>query len=204
MFAAALTFALLSAFARGNAVAQTAGAVPNGVGLADCTLVSAQEVGTLLGSDVEDADETSRRGGICSFTSRSVTADGNVSYAVVTAAQVAARRPYFALLARRCGGVARAAPRALVCTSYGALAKARNVADYYAARAAGADPVDDLGQHASSNGSALYVLSGTAVVEVAVRREDTFDLDRSETLARMLLARLHDRVDGTLHPASGG
>ncbi|MBC5798874.1 MAG: hypothetical protein GIX03_06655 [Candidatus Eremiobacteraeota bacterium] len=161
----------------------------------DCTLVAAPEAGALLGTDVEDADATSRKGGICSFTSRSVSTDGNLSYAIVTAAEVARRRPYFRLLARRCGGVRPDAPNASVCAIYDALAKAQTVADYYAARTAGAEPIDDLGDAAAASGAAVYVRRGAVVIEASVRREDSFDLDRSKALARKLLARLTPASD---------
>ena len=156
----------------------------------DCTLVDAQQAGSLLGTDVEDADATSRKGGICSFTSRSVSTDGNLSYAIVTAAEVARRRPYFRLLARRCGGVRPDAPNATVCATYNALAKAQTVDDYYVARTAGAEPIDGLGDAAAATRAAVYVHRGALVIEAAVRREDAFDLDRSELLARELLTRL--------------
>ncbi len=156
----------------------------------DCTIVDAEQAGTLLGTDVEDADAISRKGGICSFTSRALSTDGNVSYAVVTAAEVARRRPYFRLLDRRCGGVHPGAPNAFACAMYDALAQAQTVDAYYAARTAGAKPIDHLGDAAAATGAALYVRRGATVIEVSVRREDSFDLDRSKTLARMLLTRL--------------
>lgn len=156
----------------------------------DCTLVDAQQAGALLGTDVEDADATSRKGGICSFTSRSASTDGNLSYAIVTAAEVARRRAYFRLLARRCGGVRPGAPNATVCATYNTLAKAQTVADYYAARTAGADPIDGLGDAAAATGAAVYVHRGALVIEASVRREDAFDLERSKILARELLTQL--------------
>ncbi len=187
--ALALTFAFavhaLPARADQDAVA------PSPAPRAACTLVDAAQASTLLGSDVEDADETSRKGGICSFTSRSLTSDGNVSYAIVTAADIARRRPYFQLLRIRCGGVRPNAPNAGVCASYAALAKARTAQDYYAARTADAEPIKGIGDGAAATGAAVYVRSGRTVIEAAVRREDTFDLDRSKTLAQLLLERLN-------------
>lgn len=158
--------------------------------VADCTLVNTAEIETLLGTDVEDADETSRKGGVCSFTSRSASTDGNVSYAIVTPKEIARRRPYFRMLQIRCGGVRLNTPNGAVCAAYRALAKARTTHEYFAARTEGADTIEGIGEAAATTGAALYVLSGATVIEASVRREDSFDLDRSKTLARMLLARL--------------
>jgi len=181
----------IRAFAEQNDATASPAAQPSAAAQAsDCTLVDAKRAGTLLGTDVEDADATSRKGGICSFTSRSLSTDGNVSYAVVTAVEVARRRPYFTLLVRRCGGVRPSAPNAFACATYNALAKAQTADAYYAARTAGAAPIDDLGDAAAATGAALYVRRGATVIEASVRREDTFDLGRSKTLARMLLERL--------------
>lgn len=186
----AATIVLLLATSPHGIYANDGGAAPSPLPVADCTLVSAAEAATLLGSDVEDADATSRKGGVCSFTSRSLSTDGNVSYAIVTAADIARRRPYFALLRVRCGGVHAGTPNAGVCAGYAALAKARTARDYYAARTAGAERVKNIGDAAATTGAAVYVRSGEAVIEAAVRHEDAFDLDRSKTLARLLLERL--------------
>ncbi len=156
---------------------------------ANCSVVGMADIAALLGMDVQDADPLSRKGGVCSFTSRSVSDDGTASYAVVTAEQVAQRRPYFRLMQLRCGGVRSGAPNAPLCSTYSALAKARTIGQYYAARTAGADPIQHLGDAAAASAGALYVRTGPAVIEASVHRDNAFDLARSTALARMLLER---------------
>jgi hypothetical protein len=181
----------------------TTGAAPSAATLtafAECSVVTADEATRLLGYDVLPPDTTARAGGDCFFVSQSMSEDGSVSYSLVTAARLAKLRPYFIAMARRCAGVQPSSARAAPCALYVKLAGVTDLDAYYAARTTLTDaaPVaGGLGEGSSgavSAGGTLFVRAAGIVVEAAFERDGTFDLERSEALARLLLERLLGRA----------
>jgi len=157
---------------------------------ADCSPVGIADASRILGFAVTGPEEHARGSGICFFPSRAISEDGSVSYAIVTDAQLAARRGYFAALARRCGAVAPSAPRALICAQFVKLAFAKDLDAYFAARAGpDASPVPGLPNGAVATADALFVRQPDAVIEVIVSRAGDFDLERSAEVAKLLVAR---------------
>ncbi len=156
-----------------------------------CALVESTDIGAILGYPVEVADATSRTAGICFFTSRAISQDGSVTYAFVTADNLAQRRSFAAAQARRCAGVAKNAPNALACASYADVANATDLDAYFKARTSSPDavPVPSLGTSAVAAPNALYVRTPERILEVVVRREERLDIERETTLARLLLER---------------
>ena len=161
----------------------------------DCGLVSASEIGDILGYPVEAPDETSRVAGICFFTSRAISQDGSVTYAFVTRTNLAQRRSFAAARARLCAGVAKNARNALVCKAYADLALAPDLDAYFIARTSETDavPVRSLGPDAIAAPDALYVRRDDRIIEVVVRRGETLDVDRETALAEILLERVSAR-----------
>ncbi|GAC1300266.1 MAG: hypothetical protein NVSMB19_06510 [Vulcanimicrobiaceae bacterium] len=159
---------------------------------ADCRIVDATEAARVLGFPVGAPDESAARGGICFFPSRAVSQDGSVTYALVTAERLPQRRAYFAAAARRCGSVAKGAPREAVCRAYVRLAGVTDLDAYFEARtdSAAAKPVARLGALAIAAPDALYVRRGATVVECVVRRGEALDVERSTALARLVLERM--------------
>ena len=162
---------------------------------AQCTVVTAEEATQILGYGVLPADARARIGGNCFFSTQSMSQDGSVTYALVTAARLVTLRPYFIALARRCAGVAPSSPRAAACAMYVKLAGVLDLDAYYAARTdtPDAEPVAGFGggvDGAMSADGMLFMRRGGMVVEAAVRRDGAFDLERTQTLARLLLQRL--------------
>jgi hypothetical protein len=159
---------------------------------ADCSIAGPDDAARILGYPVEDADEVSRAGGICFFASRAVSDDGAVSYAIVTASGLPARRAFFAFQARLCAGVTPGAPNDAMCRTYVKLSTATDLDAYFAARTATADasPVPLTGADAVATATAVFVRTKDAVIEAAVRRSDVLDVDRSLALAKLLLERL--------------
>ncbi len=159
---------------------------------ADCTIVSQAQASEILGYPVEPADAASQVGGICFFTSRAISQDGSVTYAMVTAANLPQRRAFAAAQARRCAGVVKAAPNALVCRSYADVALAVDLDAYFKARTSATDatPVAELGKDAIAAPNALYVRRGAYVIEAVVRRAEMLDVRRATALAKLLLARI--------------
>jgi len=160
-------------------------------GAADCRALDASEASRVLGYPVEAADEYSARGGICFFTTRAISQEGSLAYALVTPARLGQRRRFFAASARRCGGVAKTAPNASMCRSYVRLAEVRDLDAYFEARTddPGATVVPKLGERAVAVSHALYVRRGEIVFECSVRRGGSLDRERSIELARLLLER---------------
>ena len=186
--ACAFGIALASALP-GYGGAQTAGLAT------DCSLVDAAEAGRIIGFPLQDADDSSRAGGICFFPSRDVSDEGALSYAVVTASQLPARRAFFRVIARRCAGVDSQAPNAPLCASYARLAEAGDLDAYFAAQRTvpDASPLPALGSAAVANATAVYVRVPGAVIEALVRRGGDLDVVRSSELAALVAKRLRDR-----------
>ncbi len=71
------------------------------------------------------------------------------------------------------------------------LARVEDLDAYYAIRTGVPDaaPVSGLGSAATSADGTLFVRRGALLLEAAVRRDGAFDLERSERLARLILAR---------------
>lgn len=159
---------------------------------ADCSIVSQAEAAEILGYPVESADASSQAGGICFFTSRAISQDGSLTYAIVTAANLQQRRSFAAAQARRCAGVVKVAPNAIVCRTYADVALAVDLDAYFKARTAATDamPVKELGVDAVAAPGAIYVRRGDYVIEAVVRRGETLDIPRATTLAKLLLARM--------------
>ena len=159
---------------------------------ADCSIVSQAEASEILGYPVEAADASSQAGGICFFTSRAISHDGSVTYAIVTTANLPQRRAFAAAQARRCAGVVRNAPNALVCRTYSDVALASDLDAYFKARTSATDaiPVADLGRGAIAAPNALYLRHGAYVIEAVVRRGETLDVPRATALAKLILTRL--------------
>jgi hypothetical protein len=174
-----------------GAAGQSSDASPAPVSTPDCTLIDGAEASSILGYTVGDPDAVSLAGGTCFFISRSASEDGTLSYAIVTDASLPERRAYFRAYSIRCAPAAKGTLNELACRQFLALAQADDLDSYYAARAAAGDvmPVSGLGDAAVASGSGLYVRRGGAVYEVSVVRGGDFDLERSEKLARELLAR---------------
>jgi hypothetical protein len=161
-------------------------------GPADCSIVSADEIAQLLGVSVSGPDSSSRGGGICFFPSMNVTTEGSATYAIVTRERLEQRRAYYAVLARRCAGVQPGASNEFACKSFVALAQAKSMDDYFAARTSlpNGEAVNGLGDAAAAAGDALYVKRGDQVFEVVVRRGETLDVPAATALAKLLLARV--------------
>jgi len=187
----AATLLLLAALAPARIGAGAQDASPPPVAPpADCSPVDVADASRILGYAVDGPDEGARAGGICFFVSRAVSEEGSVSYAIVTDAQLALRRGYFAAQARRCGSVDPSAPRALICATYVKLAFAKDLDAYFAARSGpDASPVPGLSDGAVATPDALYMRLPDAVIEVIVSRSGDFDLERSTEVAKLLLAR---------------
>jgi hypothetical protein len=180
---------LLACTASAGSAAFAADATP--APAAACDIVSAGEVAAIVGLSLQPPDQTSRSAGICFFAGTSIDDQGSASYALVTAEALAQRRPYFAVLARRCAGVAPAAPRAALCATYAKIADANDLEEYFTARTGtAAEPVADLGDGALATDDAVYVLRGPYVVEATVTIAQAFDLPRTTALVKLLLARL--------------
>jgi len=172
------------------------------VAAADCTLVGRDDAARVLGYPVDAPDETSRSAGICFFSSRAISQDGSVTYALVTAANLSQRRAFAATQLRRCAGVAETAPNAGICKTYADVALAPNLDAYFRARTAGADTaaaVPGLGDAAVAAPDALYVRRGETMFEVVVRRGDTLDVERETALAKLLLQRVVAAPERQLH-----
>ena len=159
---------------------------------ADCSIVSQAEASEILGYPVASADVSSQAGGICFFTSRAISQDGSVTYAIVTAANLPQRRAFAAAQARRCAGVVKNAPNALACRTYSDVAYAIDLDAYFKARTSATDaiPVVDLGPGAVAAPNALYVRRGAYVLEAVVRRAEILDVPRATALAKLLLTRI--------------
>ena len=197
---AALALVAACATARAGAQAQAPGsatppspsAAPSAApGGADCAIVGADEIAGVLGYAVGPADEASRSGGVCFYSSRAMSQDGTASYAIVGNDRVAQRRAYYAVLARRCAGVQAGASHAGACKTFVELSQVKDIDGYFAARTdfPNAEAVKGLGDSAIAAGDALYVKRGDVVYEVVVRRGDALDIDRATALAKLLLAR---------------
>jgi hypothetical protein len=159
---------------------------------ADCTVVGTRDAATILGFPVQPPDPASETGGICFFTSRDISHDGELSYAVVTADRLEQRRAFFRAYSRRCAPAVKGTLNELMCRQYLKLAVAQTIDDYYAARtgAGDASPVPGIGDSAVASGNALYVRRGQTVFEISVTRSGDFDLGAATTVANELLARL--------------
>ncbi len=159
---------------------------------ANCSIVAQAEVSEILGYPVESADASSQVGGICFFTSRAISQDGGVTFAIVTEANLPQRRAFAAAQARRCAGVVKSAPNALVCRTYSDVALASDLDAYFKARTSATDaiPVADLGPGAVAAPNALYVRRGAYVIEAVVRRGETLDVPRATALVKLLLTRI--------------
>jgi hypothetical protein len=158
---------------------------------ADCTLVGAHDAAAVLGFPVQPPDAASQSGGICFFTSRDISNDGSLSYAVVTADRLPQRRAFFRAYSRRCAPAVKGTLNELMCRQFLKLAVAQTIDAYYAARTAAGDasPVPGLGDSAVASGNALYVRRGDTVFEISVTRSGDFDLPAATTIAKELLAR---------------
>jgi hypothetical protein len=165
---------------------------------ADCSLVTAGDAAAILGYDVLPASESARTGGVCFYASQTISQDGGVSYALTDAARLRAIRPYFIALARKCAGIAPSAPNAAACATYAKVARSADLDAYFAARTETTDAtaVPGLGERAVSAAGTLYVRRGATIYEALVRRDGAFDIERSEQLVRLLLARM-----GPEHPS---
>lgn len=159
---------------------------------ADCTIVGTVDAAAILGFAVQAPDPASQSAGVCFFTSRAVAHDGNLSYAVITAAQLPQRRAFFRAYSRRCAAAVKGTLNELACRQFLKLAVAQTIDDYYAARAGAGEPspVPGLGDSAAANGDALYVKRGQTVFEISVKRGGDFDLVAATKVAQELLARL--------------
>jgi len=157
-----------------------------------CTLVTVVEASALLGYPVLAPDEPTRRAGRCLFTTRSLSDDGSVAYAIVRAPQLAQLTRYYAIVARMCAGVAPGAPREMICKQYVQLAGVTNLDDYFAARTSGssAQPVPSLGEHAIATDQGLFIRESDSVLEANVQRNQLFELEPSLKLAQLLLERM--------------
>ncbi len=147
----------------------------------------------ILKLQVKAADDSSRSGGVCFFASRTPSDDGSASYAIVDKDRLAQRRAYYGLLARRCADTSPPnVPNAVVCKSVTALAQAKDMDAYYAARTdfPNSEPVKGLGDAAVAAGEAVYVKRGDLVFEFAVKHGNALDVERSTALAKLVLARV--------------
>lgn len=191
--AIAVTFVtILVASAPGVVRAQEASPAPGpSAGPADCTLVTASDASAILGTPVEGPDEASERGGICFFTTRAVSQEGSLTYALVDAARLPQRRAFFLAAARRCGNVAKGAARELACRAYRNLAEVADIPAYFKARTDFPDSVSlpKLDVSAVAAPDAVYVLRGDVVYECVVRHGEVLDVERSSDLARLVLSR---------------
>jgi hypothetical protein len=171
----------------GDAPSPVPAAIP-----ADCTILGTADAAAILGYAVQAPDPASQSAGVCFFTSREVAPDGNLSYAVITAAQLPQRRAFFRAYSRRCAPAAKGTLNELACRQFLKLAVAQTIDDYYAARAGAGEPspVPGLGDSAAANGDALYVKRGQTVLEISVKRGGDFDLVAATKVAKELLARL--------------
>jgi hypothetical protein len=176
-----------AAIARADEPAPDATPVP-----ADCTVVGIHDVATILGFAVQPPDPASQSGGICFFTSRDISHDGNLSYAVVTADRLPQRRAFFRAFSRRCAPAVKGTLNELMCRQYLKLAVAETMDDYFAARtgAGDASPVPGIGDSAVASGNALYVRRAQTVFEISVTRAGDFDLPAATAVANELLARV--------------
>jgi hypothetical protein len=158
---------------------------------ADCTIVGQAEVADILGFPVEPADASSQAGGICFFTSRAISQDGSVTYAIVTAVNLPQRRAFAAAQARRCAGVVKNAPNAVVCRTYSDVALAIDLDAYFKARTSATEAtlVPELGPGAIAAPNAVYVRGRSYVIEAVVRRGETLDVRRATALAKLLIER---------------
>ncbi len=159
---------------------------------ADCRIVDATEAARVLGYPVNEADGGSARGGVCFYSTRAVSQEGSLSYAIVRAPQLLQRRAFFIAATRRCGSVAKGAPNDLICRSYRRLAEATDLESYFKARTEYPDsvPVRDLGLAAIAAPDAIYIRRGDTVFECVVRRGELLDVARTTELARLLLDRV--------------
>ncbi len=159
--------------------------------VADCGIVGDTDAARILGYPVGAPDDESARSGICFFTTRAVSQEGSVAYALVTAERLPERRAFFAAAARRCAGIARGAPREVICRTYARIATATDLDAYFKARTAYADatPVPNLGEDAVAAPDALFVRRGATIFECVVRRGAALDIERASELARLLLER---------------
>lgn len=188
-----VALALAACVARPNAAAGAQEPTPPPAGSpapASCALLSADDVASLVGFAVQDPEDASRSSGVCFFAARSVSDDGSATYAIVSPADLPARRAYFAVLARRCAGVSAVAPRAAACATYARMASARDLGAYFEARTSGAASLAQLGDAAFATADAVYVKRGERVVEAVVMRQDAFDAALATKLAALVLARL--------------
>jgi hypothetical protein len=158
----------------------------------DCTIVGAHDAGEIMGFPVQPPDAASQSGGICFFTSRDISHDGSLSYAIVTADRLAQRRAFFRAYSLRCAPAVKGTLNELMCRQFLKLAVAQTIDEYYAARtgAGDASPVPGIGDSAVSSGSALYVRRGETVFEISVTRSGDFDLPAATTVAKELLERI--------------
>ncbi len=158
---------------------------------ADCRAVDATEAARVLGYPVGSPDAESARSGICFFSTRAVSQEGSVAYAIVGPERLPQRRGFFNAAARRCAGIAKGAPNEAVCRTYARIAQATDLDAYFKARTdyADATPVLFLGDRAVAAPDALYVLRGATIFECVVRRNGAVDSERSEELARLVLER---------------
>jgi hypothetical protein len=186
------TFALVAVAGLGVAAAATPDATQDATPApADCTIVGAHDAAAILGFPVQPPDPASESGGICFFTSRDISHDGELSYAVVTADRLPQRRAFFRAYSRRCAPAVKGTLNELMCRQYLQLAVAQTIDDYYTARtgAGDASPVPGIGDSAVASGNALYVRRGQIVFEISVTRSGDFDLAAATTVANELLAR---------------
>jgi hypothetical protein len=153
--------------------------------------VGADEIVGILGYQVKAADDSSRSGGVCFFASSTPSDDGSASYAIVDKDRLAQRRAYYEGFAKRCADAPHA-PNAVVCKSVTALAQAKDIDAYYAARTdfPNSEPVKGLGDAAVAAGEALYVKRADMVFEFAVKHGNALDVERSAALAKLVLARV--------------
>lgn len=181
----AFAFALAAIFATHATAARAADAD-------DCDLASRGEIAAILGFPVEAPDTTSRAAGICFFTTSAISQEGSVTYAFVTDANLAQHRAFAAAQARRCAGVVKGAPNALLCAVYANVANASDLDAYFKARTSETDavPVPSLGPGAIASPDALYVRRDGRILEVVVRLGEAPDVERETALAKMLLDRL--------------
>ncbi len=194
--AVAAGIALAATLCARAAFAQTATPTPDPFGTpaggADCSVVTTDEISQIVGYAVSPPDESSRGSGICFYTSPSLTTAGSASFAVIDEARMQQRRAFYLQLARRCGNVGAGAPVEFECKSFLELARAKTMAEYFAARTdlPNSQVVSGLGDSAIAAGSALYVKRGAVVYEIVVRRGDALDVAQATALAKLLLSRM--------------